>query len=269
MNEGKHISQEDLALYAMQTLPSAESAAIGVHISECAECSAELAEIFGDLAMLSLSVEQHPVPAGARERFLANIAATQPAVVPAPPIPISTARRASKPSYWIPWLAAAAMAILAVSLTVKLNQLQQRLRSESDRLAQLSDDSARARLVVELLDAPTAQHVLLTAAQSPVVPTGRAIYLANRGSLIFQASGLKPLPQDKVYELWLIPADGRAPMPAGLFRPNATGIADVVLPPLPKNVPAKAFGVTIEKAEGSATPTAPIILAGAPTTPGE
>jgi hypothetical protein len=43
----------------------------------------------------------------------------------------------------------------------------------------------------------------------------------------------------------------------------------VLLPPLPKGVPAKAFGVTIEKAEGSATPTSPIILVGAVPAQGE
>ena len=67
----------------------------------------------------------------------------------------------------------------------------------------------------------------------------------------------------------MIPADGKAPIPAGLFRPDAAGNASVVLPPLPRGVPAKAFGVTIEKAEGSATPTAPIILVGAVPAAGE
>jgi len=43
----------------------------------------------------------------------------------------------------------------------------------------------------------------------------------------------------------------------------------VVMPELPKGVPAKAFGVTIEKASGSDTPTAPILLAGAAPTAGE
>jgi len=80
---------------------------------------------------------------------------------------------------------------------------------------------------------------------------------------------LEQLAQDKTYELWVIPANGQAPIPAGLFRPDAAGSASVVLPPLPKGVPAKAFGVTIEKAEGSATPTAPILLAGAVPTSGE
>jgi anti-sigma-K factor RskA len=35
-----------------------------------------------------------------------------------------------------------------------------------------------------------------------------------------------------------------------------------VLPKLPSGVPAKGFGITIENAGGSATPTTPIILSG-------
>jgi anti-sigma-K factor RskA len=84
-----------------------------------------------------------------------------------------------------------------------------------------------------------------------------------RDGLIYKASHLGPLPENKTYELWVIPANGTAPIPAGLFRPDAVGSASVVLPLLPVGVAAKAFCVTIERAQGSATPTAPIILAGA------
>ncbi|HEX6771625.1 MAG TPA: anti-sigma factor, partial [Acidobacteriaceae bacterium] len=66
----------------------------------------------------------------------------------------------------------------------------------------------------------------------------------------------------KTYELWVIPASGAAPLPAGTFTPNAQGYASVVLPKLSSGVPAKSFGITIENAGGSATPTMPFILSG-------
>ena len=68
----------------------------------------------------------------------------------------------------------------------------------------------------------------------------------------------------KVYELWLIPADGHAPIPAGTFKPDAQGYASVILPQLPKGVVAGQFGVTVEQEGGSSTPTLPILLAGKP-----
>ena len=61
----------------------------------------------------------------------------------------------------------------------------------------------------------------------------------------------------------MIPADGSyAPIPAGTFHPDDRGNASVITPDLPKGVPAKAFGVTIEPDGGSQTPTLPIIMAG-------
>jgi anti-sigma-K factor RskA len=116
--------------------------------------------------------------------------------------------------------------------------------------------------VLDVLTSHSAQRVLLTAGKTSVEPTGRAVYLADSGGLVFQANDLKLLASDKTYELWVIPVNGK-PIPAGLFRPDAAGSASVLLPPLPRGVPAKAFAVTIEKAAGSETPTAPIILIGA------
>jgi anti-sigma-K factor RskA len=72
-----------------------------------------------------------------------------------------------------------------------------------------------------------------------------------------------PLQPYKTYELWLIPADGRDPIPAGTFKPDDHGNASLMLPELPRGVTAKAFGVTIEDDGGAQTPTMPIILAGA------
>jgi len=266
MNSSPHISPEDMALQAMHALPFEEDVVVAGHLAECARCRSELAEVCGDLALLS--VEQHAVPLGARERFLHKLHAPDPDAKSTPAVPIN-ARLASRANTWIPWMAAAAMALLAVTLGIRVNELDQRLQSQADSIAALAGESAQARQVMELLHAPGAQHVLLTAAKVKTEPSGRALYLADRGSLFFQGSGLKALAKDKAYELWLIPANGGAPIPAGLFWPDATGSAEVVLPPLPKGVPAKAFGVTIEKEEGSATPTTPILLAGVAGSTGE
>ena len=66
----------------------------------------------------------------------------------------------------------------------------------------------------------------LTEGKAPAQPTARATYLPERGGLILLATNLKPLPEGKTYELWVIPADGKAPVPAGLFRPDAVGTRD-------------------------------------------
>jgi cell division protein FtsL len=263
-----HISQEDLALHALQALSEGESAAVRAHLVQCALCRDELAEFSGDAAMIGLSVSQHSAPAGARQRLLNRIAAD--ASVAKQSVQQEKRKRVLPipNKAWIPWVTAAALAILAISLFVTNIELNKELADASSKVTDLRNQSAQARQVLDLLTSHSAQRVLLTASKASVEPTGRAVYLADSGSLVFQANNLKLLASDKTYELWVIPVNGN-PIPAGLFQPDATGNASVVLPPLPKGIPAKAFGVTIEKAEGSDAPTAPILISGATASTGE
>lgn len=265
MTGSEHISQEDLALYAMQNLQEEESASIRTHLAACALCRDELAELSGDLALVGLSVEQHSLPEGARQRFVERISAIPPLTRDMTQLPArlkSKEHRQVGRGFWIPWAAAAILAVTVISLSVRNHALHEQLRSESNLMAGLDARNSQAQQVLDVLTAPSAQRVTLTSSKTPPQPAGRAIYLADRGGLIFQGSHLAALPANKTYELWVIPANGTAPIPAGLFRPDAAGSASIVLPPLPKGVPAKAFGVTIERAEGSTSPTAPIILSG-------
>lgn len=266
MTDPRHISAEDLALHAMQALSPEETAAVRAHLAECAECRDELAQVNGDLAMVALAADQQPLPAGARDRFLAKLSVSaSPATTQADQVTPISVRRRSTASLWIPWMTVAALILLSLSLAYQVQNLKSALRSEGEASQRRFAEAAHARRVLETLSAPGAQHVLLTAAKTPPQPSGRAVYLAAKGSLIFQGNDLAQLAPEKTYELWVIPANGAAPIAAGLFRPDRAGNASVVLPPLPAGVDAKAFGVTIEKAGGSSTPTAPIILSGAPS----
>lgn len=275
MTDGRHISQDDLALFAMQALTPGEAAQVREHVLACAQCRQELAALQGDLALVAMSVDQHSVPTGARERFLDRVAADAKANVQTvrdrsnpPVVPIDAPRRRASFAIWVPWLAVAALVVLAFLLETRNQYLAERLRLEGELLQQQQPANARAQAVLNLLSTPAAQHVVLTAAKAHPEPSAKAVYLASSGALLMQASNLQPVPQDKAYELWVIPTSG-APIPAGVFRPDAAGNASVVLPDLPKGVQAKAFGVTIENAGGSPTPTLPIVLVGAAPAPGE
>lgn len=273
------ISPEDLALYAMQALSAEEMAVVAAALRTDAQAQQELARIQGDLALLALAADQQPAPAGSFERLKARMREGDPAAAKdfatssavSTPIgmadtafeitPISSSRR-SKWATFTPWAIAACLAVACSILGYRVSSMNDALDGESRLVANLAAKASRAQQVLEILNAPDAQRVTLTSSKTPPTPTAHAVYLPERGALMMEASNLKPVPAGKTYELWVIPASGAAPVPAGTFAPNSAGFASLVLPRLPSGVPAKAFGITIENTGGSATPTLPIVLSG-------
>jgi Anti-sigma-K factor rskA len=291
MSLTRHIEPEDLALFAMQLLGKDEARAVAAHVEECPECRQQLAEVQGDLAVYAHAVDMHSPPALARERLMKQVAREKKVVPiervaaePAYPSSVEPVLRAtglgsgtyltedepqrstlSKLAPWIGWAAAAGLAVTAASFYRDRDVLQGRLKSQASQMDRISADAAAAKQMLDAMTDPTAKHVTLAkapASSEPPQPQGRATYVSERGALIFLASNMEPLQPEKVYELWLIPSDGRDPIPAGTFHPDERGNASVIMPPLPKGIEAKAFGVTVENEGGSQTPTLPIILAG-------
>ncbi len=244
---------DDLALLALGTLQGDERVAVEKHLEGCAACRRELERLRGDTALLALSTSGPAPPQRSRERLLKAIA-KEPRAQKIP------ARRSS----WniLPWLAAAAFLLAAGFFWKQSDRLAQRVARLQDESTQRQAELERAREVVSTLTSTDALRVTLVAAQAPPQPQGKAIYVRDRSSLIFLASNLPVLPPQKAYELWLIPASG-APIPAGVFKPDARGSASVIEPPLPAGVEAKTFAITIEPEQGSTTPTLPIVMTGA------
>jgi anti-sigma-K factor RskA len=243
---------EDLALYALGSLTGDERAAIQEHLEECADCRRELELLRGDMATLAFSAASSTPPRRSRQRLM-NAIQSEPRREKA------QARR----SWWsvAPWLAAAAATILAVLLMHQNTGLQRQIADLRDRAVGQQAQLQQAREIAATLTATDAMRVTLVAARTLPQPQGKAIYVRDRGSLIFLANNFGALPTDKAYELWLIPSKGN-PIPAGVFKPDARGSATVVNPPLSPGVEAKAFAITIEPEAGSAAPTSPVVMLG-------
>jgi anti-sigma-K factor RskA len=244
---------EDLALLALGSLEGKERVALESHLQECAACRRELESLRGDMALLSLSTAGPKPPARSRERLLAAVARE--------PRGVATS---GQRWWWIlaPSLVAVALALVVVFLGRQNLTLRERIAGmESDAVAR-QVELRQAREIVSTLTASDAMRVTLVAAKAPPQPQGKAIYVRDRSSLIFIASDMPAVPAQKAYELWLIPTSG-APIPAGVFKPDAHGSATVVNPPLPAGIEAKAFAITIEPEAGSASPTMPIVMVGA------
>lgn len=153
------------------------------------------------------------------------------------------------------------MLVFAASLWKDNAALRDSLSSASAQAAQSARELEEFRKVAAPIISPEAQRITLVSVKTPVQPQGKAFYLRNRSSLVFVASNMPALPPQKAYELWLIPAQG-APIPAGVFKPDAHGSATVVNPPLPAGTEAKAFAITVENEAGASAPTMPIVMMG-------
>ncbi len=291
LTPGQHYEPEELMSYALEMLSAEDRASVEAHLATgngCAVCRQQVDSIRAGLGLFAVataeSVELASPPTRSRERLLAEVAAAGSgthagagfgSAAPGPARPPAeaglqlvdggrTGAGPGKLTSWIGWAVAAGMAIAATHFYQQRETLRASLVAQAGQIAQLSAEQARARGVVDALTDRAAQRVTLTLtkAPAPVQPTGRATYLANKGTLIFLASHMEPLPAGKTYELWVIPASGAAPVPAGTFRPDERGNASVVTARLERTGAAKAFGVTVEPAGGSPTPTMPILLAG-------
>ena len=248
---------EDLALYALGCLEGEEKTSLETHLAGCASCRRDLEQLRGDAALLALTTAGPKPPVRSKARLM-NAIAQEP-----------KARAASRVPWWsvpawsvLGWIASAALIALVAVLWNQNSHLRSnavKLTAFAEQQKLLADKSAR---IADILNASDAQHVVvLPVNYKTPPPEGRAIYSPQRGGLVFVASNLNPLPPQKAYELWLIPNQG-APIPAGTFKPDAHGAATVINPPLPTGIEAKAFAITIEPEQGSATPTMPIVMMG-------
>jgi anti-sigma-K factor RskA len=108
----------------------------------------------------------------------------------------------------------------------------------------------------------TQQATLHEKPSASKAPEAHAVYSATSGRLVLTATNMPDPPPGKAYEVWVLPASGAPPIPAGTFVPDRQGNGAVIFPDIPANVQAGGFGITLEDAKGATAPTPPIILSG-------
>ena len=290
MSNSNQIGPEDLTLYAMQLLGPSETAEVEAYVEQSASARRELAEIRGDLAIFAVSAETAAPAATARTRFLKQVAEEKKTIArPVVATPVlqeagvtsigayrtahesdalparDTVRRSTGAQVlsWAGWAVAAGLAFTAGELYRERQTLRQTIAGNQTAMTRTAAEATTAREVLSALNDQTAMRVTLTRTGVAPSPTGRTTYSAEKGVLIFTASDLAPVDTYKVYELWLIPSNGGAPIPAGTFHPDAKGYANLISTAMPKGVEAKAFGITVEDDGGAKVPTPPILMTGA------
>jgi anti-sigma-K factor RskA len=245
---------EDLSLYALGALQGQEREAIEKHLEECSACRQELGKLHGDLALLAFSTGGPRPPARSRARLMTAVADDSRRAKP---------NKRTRWTWWntLGWAAAVAALMIGVILRQQNSDLRRHVSALETSSSRQNQQLLEAKQLLATLTSPDALHFTLVAGNTPPQPQGKAIYVPRSGTLVFLANNLPAVPPQKAYELWLIPTSG-APVPAGLFKPDAHGAAAVIRPPLPTGLEAKTFAITIEPETGSTAPTSQPIMIG-------
>jgi anti-sigma-K factor RskA len=252
---------DSLALYAMDALDDErERAELRQHLGSCGECRRELEALRSDVALLALSAAGPKPPQRSRERLMQAIAAE-----PHHAHKVKTRFVLGRlQPHWLR-VAPTVVTVLVLIACVALVRENLRLRTTRDRLArqvtQQNNEFALAHEVMQMMQDPSLPRMTLVSAKTAPQPQIKTIYQPRKGHVLLMANNLPQLPDDKVYELWLMPSSGAAPMPAGTFSPDQKGSVLMLHAMEDGAVEAKAFAVTIEPRGGSRAPTMPIQFA--------
>jgi anti-sigma-K factor RskA len=265
-----HIQPDDLIQYALGNLKESQLGTMTAHISMCNVCRGELGKIQVELASFAAVQPETELPAGARERFMSKLQQS-------PSAQSKFVQARDRNRFYIMtkslqgWIESAVpVRILAGALAVAVIILAyddldhvHEVRQMVPALKRAERDTAQLAELKNFLHGSNIQQVTLH--QKPnvdKVPEGHTLYSSTTGELVFTASNMQTPPEGKTYELWLLPAGGGKPIPAGTFVPDLQGNGAIVFPELAENVQAAGFGITVENEGGATTPTLPIILSG-------
>ncbi len=248
--------------YVVDALEPAEREEFERHLTTCATCRAEIAELSEAAAMLSLLTETAPPPdlwakTVAQTRTIRQLPPLDRAPAPVSRLDELAVRRARRTATVSRWIAAAAAVVALAAGGGFVYSHQQLSTVRADRattLQQLTDTRAQQDATQRLLSASD-----LKTARAPVTGGGTATVLssAKDGQMLFVAAGLPTLAASKTYQLWLIDGSGK-PVSAGTFGSKAGIVQQLVT----GNLDSTAIvGLTVEPSGGSKAPTTTPIFA--------
>jgi anti-sigma-K factor RskA len=231
-------------LYSLGLLEGDEQTEIDAHLARgCAECQGSYKDALAMNALMMSTVAPAAPPARLKRRVLAGFGIERSGWG------------------WLGILAAAAMLVLALWLSVQERQRANELADARRTIIQVTGERDRLDQAFRFFGQPDTIQVNFGQGQ-PKPPRGNVLVNSRMGVLLV-ASNLPMLQPGKIFEMWVIPKGGM-PRPAGLFPGNAQGSAVHMLsgPIDPQMLGAVA--VSIEPEAGSETPTTVIFAASLP-----
>lgn len=266
MNANEHPTrEEDFDLLALGVLEGEEKQAIESHVRACASCARKFSEAQNRIALIGLTSPPAKPSAEVKARLMRQIRAEAESKAPVPaPVPAKGESKDPRDSWSRWWNAvlipvAAVLLFAAVYLWRQTQIFDQQLAILRATVQEQQDQLDEDQKVTDLI--ASRDTLVVPLAQQAGMPQGsaRVVYNPQSGLLVYNGQ-LEKAPDDKSYELWLVPATGN-PIDAGVFNPSTGKTSHWVIKLPPGTVP-KAFAVTLEPVGGSAQPTGPKVLVG-------
>jgi anti-sigma-K factor RskA len=226
--------------YALDAVDDLERAAFDRHLAECESCRSEVDELRETATRLADSTWSVPPP-GMRTEVMAAIGRTRQLTS------LEPARR-DRPVRWRRWTAAAAAAVVLAggAGTAVWTAQDQRVRDQRARAEAAEQREARTRTILAAPD--------LVVRTTPMIGGGKVTVATSalRGAGVVLLGADAAPSSGRVFELWRI--RGTTATPAGTLATGQTSAVQII--DGLRN--SDAFGVTLEPAGGSVTPTLPM-----------
>jgi anti-sigma-K factor RskA len=233
---------EFAASYGLDAVEPAEDRAISAHLVACERPHAEARELIGVAGLVPAGFEPIAPSTALRDRLMATVASTpqehRPIARAQPRLIVEAA--APRRPWWQFGPLPAALAAGALAAAVGLGAWGFTANSQ---LAE-REDALRAIASADAIHAASGS-------------AGTGWVIESDGQAMFMAEDLASLPQDRLYELWIIDADGNA-IAAGVLT-ETDGVALVTLEHGLEG--ATAFAVTVETERVDQPTSDPVLVA--------
>lgn len=233
--------REEVAVYALGSLPSVDAARVRVHLLDCPECTLEYQGYVGVTGILAREA-QSIAPVAIKERLMERIrgsALKRPTLL------------------WPAYLVAAAAFALAIISSVADLSLEGRLHTTAARLA---ESRQRAHSLATEVDSQRRMLADL-AGNAARIALRNGEVIVGRSALYLDLQHLPAPPHGHIYQAWMLKRGETRMQPSSLFAPDHHGNAFVALP-VNATADVAVVAVSIEPRHGSLQPTtAPVLVA--------
>lgn len=260
-------ARELVPLSALSALDVDEQDVLDDHLEHCADCLRELASYSEVTAQLALALPQSDPSPDVKSRLLAQ--ASRPRALPSPPMsgggvptPLWRTERAQRFRTTLSSLVAGVAIVVAAGSSYWAYNLQSQLTEQSARIASLNERAQNYQRVASVLQAADTQVRVLQSTQATAPAFGRVYIDPETSEGMLMVRNLPPLPQGRVYQLWVARANGERESAGILTWTDKAGNGYTLIKCPDTLARWNTFGVTEEPTGGSPAPTGSRLLGG-------